>query len=353
MSELAAGDPIGVDWPGVTKWMDSVGLPGSGIEAVEQLAGGTQNLMFRFVRGGQSYVLRRPPLHKRKTSDSALRREIRVLDALADQPVPHPRLIAACLDADVTGSIFYLMEAVDGFNALNGLPEPHRTDAAIRHRMGLNMVDGLAALAAVDVQAVGLADLGNAEGFLQRQPQRWLDELRSYSKLDGSPRNAYPHSQLPDIQPIAEWLTREMPSRSMPGLMHGDFHLANVMFSPSGPELVAIVDWEMCTVGDPLLDLGWLLATWPVLPPHELQPSDGFASKAELIARYASRSPRPLDDILWYEVLANYKLGVILEGTHARARAGLVPAAVGEQLHGMALMLIGNALALIGRNHPR
>lgn len=349
MSELAEGNPVSIDWTRVAAWLDSVSIAGSGVDDVEALAGGTQNPMFRFTRGGRDYVLRRPPLHKRRTSDTALRREIRVLGALAGEAVPHPRLIVACDDEDVIGSIFYVMEAIDGFNALNGLPELHRSDAAIRHQMGLNMVDAIAALGEVDVAAVGLADFGKGEGFLQRQPQRWLDELRGYSNLPGYSNSPGDRHQLPDLQPLADWLTENMPAPAAPGLMHGDFHLGNVMFSPRGAELVAVIDWEMCTVGDPLLDLGWLLATWPVLPPQELEPADGFASKQELVARYASRSSRSVADIRWYEVLANYKLGIVLEGTHARACAGLAPKEIGQRLHGMAQTLIGNAFALIGR----
>ncbi|EEF25562.1 phosphotransferase, putative, partial [Ricinus communis] len=296
MSSNVSTNRTGVDWTKISAWMNSIGLPPADIQAIEPLSGGTQNLMFRFQRAGRSYVLRRPPLHKRAKSDDAMRREIRLLQALADQPVPHPRLVAANADVELIGAVFYVMEAIDGFNALNGMPDLHRGSAAIRHQMGLAMVDGLAALGAVDAHAVGLGDLGNPANFLQRQPQRWLDELESYCGLSG-----YPRSELPDVGPIAAWLTQKMPSQSTPGLMHGDFHIANVMFSNTGPELAAIVDWEMCTLGDPLLDLGWMLATWPALPPNKIVPDDGFPTKRELIERYASRSSRSLEDICWYE----------------------------------------------------
>lgn len=331
-----------IDWLKVETWMNSVGLPPAEIESIEPLSGGTQNLMFRFQRAGRSYVLRRPPLHKRAKSDDTMRREIRLLQALTDQPVPHARLIAANPDIELIGAAFYVMEAIDGFNALNGMPDLHRGSAAVRHQMGLEMVDGLAALGAVDANAVGLGDFGKPANFLQRQPQRWLDELEGYCRLPG-----YPRSELPDVRPIADWLAQNIPSQSTPGLMHGDFHIANVMFSNTGPELAAIVDWEMCTLGDPLLDLGWMLATWPAPPPNKLIPEDGFPTKPELIERYASRSARSLEHIRWYEVLAGYKLAILVEGTHARARSGLAPVEVGEHLHQGALNLIRNAFEQI------
>lgn len=123
--------------------------------------------------------------------------------------------------------------------------------------MGLSMADALAKLGAVDHVAVGLADFGKPEGFLERQVPRWLSELESYSQYDG-----YPGPQIPGIDQVSAWLEQHRPAHWTPGIMHGDYHAANVMFSRTGPEVVAIVDWEMCTIGDPLLDLGWLLATW-------------------------------------------------------------------------------------------
>jgi aminoglycoside phosphotransferase (APT) family kinase protein len=213
--------------------------------------------------------------------------------------------------------------------------------------MGLSMVDALASLGGVDAGALGLGDFGQPQGFLRRQPQRWSDELQGYLELDG-----YAPIQLPDVQPVAEWLEGRIPPPSTPGLMHGDFHLANVMFSNTGPEVAAIVDWEMCTLGDPLVDLAWMLVTWPDPASHNIlpiQPADGFPSAAELIERYASRSPRSLDHLLWYQVFAAYKLGIVLEGTHARACAGKAPKSTGDVLHRCAVQLIHRARALIER----
>jgi aminoglycoside phosphotransferase (APT) family kinase protein len=322
--------------------MDGAGLPGGRILAVERLGGGTQNILVRFERGGRRYVLRRPPLHKRDNSDETMRREARVLAALAGSDVPHPQLVAACGDTEVLGAAFYLMEPVDGANPTVALPRRYVEDRAWRWQLGLAMADGAAAVGAVDHVAAGLADLGRPEGYLERQVSRWRRQLESYADLHG-----YAGSELPGVDRIATWLERNRPSSWQPGLLHGDYHFANVLCSPVRPGLAAIVDWELTTVGDPLVDLGWLLATWPDddAGPRAVQvrPWDGFPAPADLVARYAERSERDLSAVAWYEVLACYKLGIILEGTNARAAAGLADPAVGEQLHAQALALFAHA----------
>jgi aminoglycoside phosphotransferase (APT) family kinase protein len=239
------------------------------------------------------------------------------------------------------------MEPVNGFNAGSGLPALHGADAGIRHEMGLSMASAVAALGAVDHVAVGLADFGKPEGFLDRQVPRWLSELDSYSKFDD-----YPGPDIGDVSAVATWLRERQPSDFSPGIMHGDYHAANVMFSHTGPEVVAIVDWEMCTIGDPLLDLGWMLATWylpgtePVLP-NEFMTAGGLATGDELVARYAQNTTRDLSDIDWYAVLSCFKLGIILEGTHARAAAGLAPKEIGDVLHTATVRLFERAAAII------
>jgi aminoglycoside phosphotransferase (APT) family kinase protein len=322
-------------------------LPRGSIESTTLLGGGTQNILLRFERGGRAFVLRRPPPHKRANSDETMRREARVLGAIRDTAVPHPRLIAACPSEDVIGAAFYLMEPIEGFNPTTGLPELHRTDARIRHAMGIEMVDAAAALGAVDYLAVGLEGFGRPERYLERQVERWRAQLESYGEFAG-----YPGPQIPGVERVACWLEDHRPSTFDPGIIHGDFHLANVMFAYDGPRLAAIVDWELSTIGDPLLDLGWLLATWP--DPHGrsagvvmVSPWDGFPDARELVERYRQRSQRDLSAIAWYEVLACYKLGIILEGTHARAFAGKAPKATGDMLHMATVGLFERALARI------
>jgi len=335
-----------VDLGALAAWMDGQGLGSGPLAGVEVLAGGTQNVLLRFARAGRSYVLRRPPPHLRANSNETMRREARVLGALSGTDVPHPHLIAACPEEDVLGAAFYLMEPVDGFNPTTGLPPLHAGDPALRREMGMALVDGIAALGAVDPERVGLDDFGRPEGYLERQVVRWRRQLEGYASLPG-----YPGPEIPGVERVASWLEANRPADYQPGILHGDYHLANVMYERESPRLAAIVDWELSTIGDPLLDLGWLLATWPseASPAAAVgvQPWDGFPGPDELVARYAERTTRSLDAISWYAVLACYKLGIILEGTHARACAGKAPKETGDALHATTLGLFDRALRWI------
>ncbi|HEX5614224.1 MAG TPA: phosphotransferase family protein [Acidimicrobiia bacterium] len=337
--------PEVVDLERVAAWMDERTLGRGPITDVALIAGGTQNVLLRFRRDDREYVLRRPPPHKRANSDETMRREARVLAALAGTDVPHPALIAACADTDVIGAAFTLMEPVDGFNPSTGLPDAYRDRPDWQRRMGLAMADGIAALARVDHVARGLADFGKAEGWLERQVPRWRAQLASYSELDG-----YDGPDIPGVDDVARWLDAHRPGTWQPGLIHGDCHFANVIFRYDAPELSAIVDWELATIGDPLLDLGHLLATWPEPgSPAAAATVDAPAlpTRAEVIDQYARGTTRPLHDLAWFQVLACYRLGIILEGTYARAAAGKAPRDVGEVLHAITLGLFAQAVGLI------
>lgn len=340
---------VGVDIEALTEWMDRERLGNGAIYDMHLLSGGTQNVMLAFSRSARRFLLRRGPQHLRSTSNSALRREMRLLGALAATDVPHPRLIAACPDETVLdGSAFFLMELIDGFNAVHEVPAPHAQDRALRYRMGLGMVDALSRLARVEYTGIGLGDFGRPTDFLDRQVLRWQCELESYSLHKG-----YSRPDIPGLADVADWLKCNQPRSSAPGVMHGDFHLGNVMFSRSGPEVVAIVDWEMCTIGDPLLDLGWMLATWPGPGERDdmlgsaLARLGGLPDAEHLIGRYEAQSGRDVRDIGWYIVLACFKLGILLEGTYARSCVGLAPADVGWRLHDLALRLFDRAISRI------
>lgn len=326
-------------------WLDEQGVGSGELEELTLLTGGTQNILLRFQRNGQRYVLRRPPPHLRDNSNETMRREARVLRALADTQVPHPRLVASCDDDAVLGAAFYVMENIDGFNATSKLPDLHASSADVRHRMGLAIVEGAAALSLCDYKALGLEGFGKPDGYLGRQVSRWKSQLEGYAKVAQWPGA----SQLRGVDDVAAWLDANLPNDFQPGLIHGDYHLANVMYRNDGPELAAIIDWELSTIGDPLVDLGWLIATWPdgedsgTTSVFRIKPWQGFPTVDELVAHYAKLTQRDLSSLDWYFVLACYKLGIILEGTHVRACAGRAPTDVGNRLHEHAVDLIRRA----------
>ena len=341
-----------VDLERLAQWMDTLGLESGPIEVPRRLTGGTQNLLLRFRRGERDFVLRRPSAELREVGRKTIAREARLLKALAGSRVPHAGLIADCADQSVLGASFYLMEPVQGFNPNDaaGLPAPHAEQPALRRRMGLAMVDALVRLGEIDYEAVGLADFGRPEGFHQRQVSRWLAQLDSVKDYPGWPGAA----GLPGLERLAHWLNEHCPQQFQVGIQHGDFHLSNVMFQPDSGELAAIVDWELATIGDPLLDLAWLVVTWPGADGRgagtiEVHPWDGFCSSDELVAHYRAGSSRSLADFNWYLVLAGFKLGIFLEVSHARACAGKAPKITGEKHHASALRLFEAALQRIDR----
>jgi aminoglycoside phosphotransferase (APT) family kinase protein len=336
----------GVDLAALAGWMDRRGIGEGPIEDVTRLGGGTQNILVRFRRGDRDLVLRRPPRHKRRNSDETMVREARILDALAGSDVPHPGFVAGEASTDALGAAFYLMEPVDGRNLTEQVDEPHRSDRTVQHDIGLAMVDAIAALGAIDPTAVGLSDLGRSEGWLERQPERWARQHRGYLETDG-----YEPDELPLVPELGMWLEEHLPTSWRAGLMHGDFHLANVLVSPTSGALAAVVDWELATIGDPLVDLGHLLVTWPsnrlegaVAP---AAPLPGLATPDELVARYAERSGRDLSTMTWYRVFAAFRLAILVEGTHVRALAGAADPAVGDDLHRLAVRLLDEAEASI------
>ncbi|MCH5642139.1 MULTISPECIES: phosphotransferase family protein [unclassified Gordonia (in: high G+C Gram-positive bacteria)] len=339
----------GVDLAALSDWMEREGLPDGAITDPAPIGGGTQNIMVRFSRGDTEFVLRRGPLHLRPGSNSAISREMRLLAALADTAVPHARFIAGSTDEEILGAVFYLMEPVDGFNAATHLPAAYAAAPAGRRVMGFALVDALAALAAVDHTDVGLDDFGRPDGFLERQVPRWLGEFDRYADTPG-----YPGPEFGDVGKLASWLDDNRPGASRPGILHGDYHIANVMYAMERPEVAAIVDWEMATIGDPLLDVGMLSAIWPEydgesdLYESALGATGDLPSRASMLERYAAQSDRDLSAIDWYTVLACFKIGIILEGTYARSCAGAAGRDVGERLRRYANGLFDRAHRIVG-----
>lgn len=345
MPDSAQDATLGLDLAVLVDWMDQRALESGPITDVTELTGGTQNLMVRFRRGSREFVLRRPPNHKRDSSDETMRREARVLLALKDSGVPHPALIASEADVSVLGAAFYLMESVDGFNPAQGLPELHASSPEIRREMGFALADAAAAIADVDYVAAGLGDFGRPVGYLERQVDRWRAQLDTYANIS----TAWA-PDIPGLDEAGRWLKANIPTTFQPGLIHGDYHLGNVMYSNTGSALAAVIDWELATIGDPLIDLGLIVAFWPTerhpgaIP---VRPWEGFPSIEEMVDRYAEQSGRDVSAIDWYGVLACYKTGIILEGTYARSLAGKASREQGERLHGLTLRLFERASILI------
>lgn len=334
----------GVDLDALVKWMDSAELGSGPLEDLNLLGGGSQNVLLRFRRDGREYVLRRGPEHKRANTDETMRREARILAALSGTDVPHPSLIAACPDETVIGGAFYLMEPVEGFAPAFAWPHtPHSDDDGLQYEMGLEMARAIGELGRLDHTTIGLADFGKPEGWLERQVGRWTSHLRTYSEVPG-----YPADSLPHVPEIAEWLDAHRPSRWTPGIIHGDFHFANVLFDQHTPKLVAMVDWELATIGDPLLDLGHLLATWPLhFPTLAGFDPTGLPPRDAVIGEYEKTRGTSVEDPTWYEVLAAFRLAIIIEGTYARYLAGQTTEANGRRLHRSAVGLLTRAATLI------
>jgi aminoglycoside phosphotransferase (APT) family kinase protein len=341
-----------IDAPRLTAWLDAH-LPalGSGPLELKRLRGaGASNEIIELKRGGAPVILRRPPNPPREASNKIMLREFRVLSALEGTPVPHAKPLAVCDDAGVVGANFYVMEKVDGFTPMDPLPEPFVSDPSTRRGLGYELIDALAALANVDYRAIGLDDFGKPDGFLARQVERWLGQLDSYRGTPG-----YEARELPGLDAVAAWLTANTPPMSAPGILHGDYQFINVMFRPGAPaKLAAIVDWEQATIGDPLLDLGWVLSGWsdPGEPPARgsyIAERAGHATRQELAERYAAATGRSIAHLDYYVVLAKFKLAALLEGHYARACAGKGDKQMGDIMGGLSLGLIEDAAAIVAR----
>lgn len=342
--------PPGTGWQDVvdldvlTAWLRRSGV-GDQVGEVTALGGGTQNIVLLLDVDGHRLVLRRPPRHPRPDSDRTMLREIAVLQSLAGTDVPHPRLVAAEQDSSVAGAVFYVMEHVEGFNPGEEVPAAYVDDPTLRHEAALSVARVLAALGRVDAAHPALQPLRRSGSFLERQISRWGEVAVGYSTQPG-----YETGSLGDVRGVAAWLEERRPSESAAGVVHGDYHLNNVLLDSTRPAVAAVVDWEMATVGDPHLDLGWLLVTWPGPPIPDitgtaLAKAGTLPTRVQLLDAYAGAGGDVPADLDWYTALAAFKLGILLEGTWVRTLAGLAPRETGERLHAAA----GDLLALAQR----
>jgi aminoglycoside phosphotransferase (APT) family kinase protein len=315
-----------IDTARLADWMDGVGLPGKGepLEA-DFLSGGTQNVIYRIRRGENDSVLRMPPPDAPPDRDKGILREWRIIEALDGTEVPHTAAVGVCPDASVLGRPFYLMGFVDGWSPMElnerKWPDPFDTDLAARGDLAYQLAEGIALLSKVDWKAKGLQDLGRPDGFHERQVDRWIG---FFERIKGR--------EIEGLDEATQWLRTHKPLDFIPGLMHGDYQFANVMYRHGAPaRLAAIVDWEMGTVGDPKLDLGWMVQSWPArtrgaegegaTDSSEMSYVDmhGMPSRTEVVDHYAKVSGRQVDDLDYYLVLAKWKLAIVLERGFQRA----------------------------------
>jgi len=309
-----------VDPERLAPWMDAQGLVVGATVGVERITTGHSNEVFRVTRGERVFVLRRPPRTPLSPTAHDMAREFRLLQAFfgrAAVPVPEP--IACCVDLDVLGVPFYLMAPIDGVVVRESLPHQLEGDPDAPRECAFALVDALAGIHAFDWEAGGLAGFGKPDGYLERQVPRWLGQLERYATRP-----------LPEVDAAGRWLQQHTPVMQPPAVIHGDYKLDNVMFGPHLPvELVAVVDWEQSTIGDPLVDLGWMIGLWTT--PGERASLGGaspFGADADvptrqaLVARYAEKSGRDVSNVAFYCVLGLFKLACVMEGSFARFRAG-------------------------------
>lgn len=294
-----------VDPERLAGWLDVQGIGTGEPLTVEPLGGGASNAMFVVRRGGRTLVLRRPAKVAIERADDGMRREFRFLSALAGTDVPHPEAVALCDDPSVLGRTFYLMEQVDGFNPTPGSLPAAFDDPEGRRSTTDAIVDALARLHDVDWRAAGLGDLDRTQGFHERQVSRWVGQLESYGGRE-----------MPGTDDVGRWLDAHRPGAFEPTIMHGDYHMMNVLIAPEPPARVsAVLDWETSTIGDPLLDLAGFCEIWT----PSTDPADGWPTRQEIVARYGERRGIDVPDLTYYEVLYNFRMTVLLEGIYQRS----------------------------------
>ena len=312
-----SADVAGVDLPKVTNWLETNVAGARGPFTFDLIAGGHSNLTYRVTASnGERFVLRRPPLGHVLASAHDMSREHRIIAALRDTPVPVAPAVGFCDDPAVNGVPFYVMKFVDGLvirdrDAAESLLTP---DA--RRRASESIVDTMAAIHAVDPVSVGLGELGRHDGYIARQLKRWYGQWNAQKTRD-----------LAAVDRVHDELLARVPEQGPATLVHGDYRLDNCMVDPAG-NVIAVLDWEICTLGDPMADLGLLMVYWTG-PDDDLSSwtngactAPGFLNRADLAERYAKVSGRDTSQLDFYVAFAFWKLACILEGVYARYLGG-------------------------------
>jgi aminoglycoside phosphotransferase (APT) family kinase protein len=308
---------LGIELPAVSAWLEGNVDGAAGPFEFQLIAGGHSNLTYLVIGAdGGRLVLRRPPLGPLLASAHDMGREHRIISALADTPVPVPTALGFCADPQVTGAPFYVMSYVDGHVLRDRAAVEATLGREARRHAGRSLVETLAAIHAVDLHAVGLSDLARHEGYIARQLKRWHGQWRQSQTRP-----------LPAVDRVYDRLAARIPDQGPATIVHGDYRLDNTMVSTDG-DVVAVLDWEICTLGDPLADVGLLQVYWTG-PGDESSAwtgsattATGFPDRADVLDAYAEVSGRDLSGIDFYVAFAYWKLACILEGVYARYRAG-------------------------------
>jgi aminoglycoside phosphotransferase (APT) family kinase protein len=312
---------------------------------VTAMVGGGSCEIFGVDRGDDRWVLRRAPRHASSATAHDVLREFRILDAIKDQPVRIPRPILSCDDPAVFGASFYLMERIEGLPVRASLPAAWAGSPETHGRALDELIDALVAIHAVDWRACGLDGMSPRAGYLGRQTVRWLDQLGSYGGRE-----------LPAAADVGQWLDGNRPPEGDPALCHGDYKLDNVLFAPEPPpRLLAVVDWEMAAIGDPLIDLAWALIFHP--GPEGTMPLgrgkepafvlETVPDRRRLIERYSEASGRNTASLGWYDVFARWKLAVVLEGSYAKFLRGQSDKPLHEYFGRQVDLLLASAMDMI------
>ena len=311
----------GIDQQRVSGWLvDHIAGAAAPFE-FSIIAGGRSNLTFAVTdANGARYVLRRPPTGAVLATAHDMAREHRIISAVGLTSVPVPPALGLCTDSDVNGAPFYVMGYVDGV-VLDSAERAAPMTPDMRRAASLHLIDVLADLHAVDIDSIGLGDLAKREGYIERQVKRWS------TQWDKSKTR-----ELPAIDEVARRLAARMPEQQGVSIAHGDFRFGNCLTDLEQGRIAAVLDWELCTLGDPLADVGYLGVYWADPGETQLRPNDptgieGFPSYGELLDRYAARTGRDLSEIDYYVAFSSWRLAVISEGVYAR----FVHGAMGDQ----------------------
>jgi aminoglycoside phosphotransferase (APT) family kinase protein len=285
------------------------------------VAGGRSNLTFQVSdQAGERYVLRRPPTGHLLPTAHDMVREHRIISAMRPAGVPAPPALGLCTDESVNGAPFYVMGFVDGVIARDEAGAADSFDLPARRRAGTSLIETLAQIHSVDPDEVGLGDLGRKDGYIARQLRRWDGNYRASNQSRGG-------QPLADMDLLHEKLSASIPEQGPATVVHGDYRMDNVIISPDGTEILAVLDWELCTLGDPLADLGQLLVYWSEPGErsalgHSPTAVEGFPTRDEVAERYAQVTGRDLGHLDFYQAFAFWKLACILEGVYTRYVGG-------------------------------